>query len=241
VTDRYLILVPGLLCNDVVWAPQIRELEQLATVTVVDHGHIDTLDGMAEALIERAPARFAIAGHSMGGRVAMEVIRRVPERVLGAALLDSGAHPLRAGEAGEREAAGRYALLEQARNEGMRAMAWTWLQNMVHPSRLGDTELTDPILDMMCTKTPQIFAAQIHALLNRADATPLLPQIRCPTLVLCGQDDLWATAQQHRDIAAQIPDSRLAIIPECGHMSTLERPHAVTEAMREWLKEADGG
>lgn len=235
-TDAALILVPGLLCNEYVWRPQIRELSRMAAITVPDHGMLDSLGGMAEAIIQKAPPRFAIAGHSMGGRVAMEVVRRVPERVLGVALLDSGTHPLRSGEAGEREAGGRHMLLAQARSEGMRPMSWSWLQNMVHPSRLSDRALTEGILDMMCTKTPDIFAAQINALLTRPDATPVLAMLRGPTLVLCGNEDLWATPQQHRDIAAQVPDSRLVIVPECGHMSTLERPGEVVQAMREWLQ-----
>jgi pimeloyl-ACP methyl ester carboxylesterase len=231
-----LILVPGLLCNEYVWEPQMRELSRMAAITVADHGAMDSIGGMAEAIIERAPPRFAIAGHSMGGRVTMEVVRRVPERVLGMGLLDSGAHPLRSGEAGEHEAAGRRKLLAQARSEGMRPMSWTWLQNMVHPSRLGDRELTEGILDMMCTKTPEIFAAQIKALLDRPDARPLLDGVLCSTLVLCGNEDLWATPQQHREIAAKVAHSRLVIVPECGHMSTLERPEQVTQAMREWLQ-----
>jgi pimeloyl-ACP methyl ester carboxylesterase len=236
-TDTALILVPGLLCNDHVWAPQMSELSRMASITVPDHGAIDSLGGMAEAILERAPPRFAIAGHSMGGRVTMEVVRRAPERIMGVALLDTGVHPLGSGEHGEREAEGRYKLLEQARSEGMRAMAWAWLQNMVHPSRLTDRELTEGILDMMSIKTPAIFAAQIRALLNRQDAAPLLGGLRCPTLVLCGNEDAWASPQQHRDMAARVATSRLVIVPECGHMSTLERPDAVTQAMGEWLQQ----
>lgn len=233
--DRTLILVPGLLCNERVWAPQIRALESEWSIQVADHGKLDSLGGMAQAIIDKAPPRFAIAGHSMGGRVTLEVLRRVPERVTHVALLDTGAHPVAPGEAGQREAAGRYALLERARKEGMRAMAWLWLQNMVHPNRLNDQPLVEEILDMMSGMTPEIFEAQIRALLNRPDGKPVLQSIRCPTLILTGNEDSWAPPKQHEDMAALVPGSRLVVVPNCGHMSTLEQPEAVTEALRSWL------
>jgi pimeloyl-ACP methyl ester carboxylesterase len=239
-SDTALILVPGLLCNDYVWEPQIRELSNLASITVVDHGMLDSIEAMAEAIIETAPPKFAIAGHSMGGRATMEVVRRVPDRVLGAALLDCGAYPRKSGEAGEREKEHRHRLLGQAQSEGMRAMGWTWLQGMVHPSRLSDRALTEGILDMICTKTPEIFAAQVRALLERPDARPVLSQMPERTLILCGNEDLWATARQHREMAAAATGSTLVIVPECGHMSTLEKPREVTQALRQWLESIVG-
>jgi pimeloyl-ACP methyl ester carboxylesterase len=230
-----LILVPGLLCDEVVWAQQRAALAERVDVHVAHHGLLDSLGAMAQRIIDQAPSRFAIAGHSMGGRVALEVVRRVPDRVIALALLDTGATPLAPGEAGEREASGRYALLEASRRQGMRAMAWIWLQNMVHPSRLSDSALTEPILEMMARKTPDIFAAQIQALLSRPDARDVLPKIRCPALLLCGNEDAWAPVKQHGDMASVIPRSKLIVVPECGHMSPMERPEAVTEAFREWL------
>ncbi|MFO7277198.1 MAG: alpha/beta fold hydrolase [Pseudomonadota bacterium] len=230
-----LVLVPGLLCDETVWIPQREAFRNFLEVQIADHGRIDSLGGMAEAILDRAPPRFALAGHSMGGRVALEVVRRAPERVSALALLDTGHRGLPAGEAGERERAGRMRLLEMARREGMRAMGWQWLQGMIHPSRLQDRALIDPILDMIARKTPEIFEAQIRALLGRPDAVSLLPQIRCPTLVLCGREDAWSPYAQHREIAGLIPGSTLVAIPDCGHMCTLERPEAVNEALLRWL------
>jgi pimeloyl-ACP methyl ester carboxylesterase len=231
-----LILIPGLLCDATVWKPQVAAFGGRVQTVVADHGLLNSLGAMAEAIIERAPARFAVAGHSMGGRVALEVYRRVPERVTALALLDTGCHPVAPGEAGQKEAAGRYALLEAAKREGMRAMAWLWLQGMVHRTRLEERPLVDAILDMMASKTPEIFEAQIQALLSRQDARPLLNQISCPTLVLCGHEDSWSPVKQHQDIAAAIRNSKLVTVPECGHMSTLERPDAVNAALGDWLK-----
>jgi pimeloyl-ACP methyl ester carboxylesterase len=230
-----LILVPGLLCDEAVWQPQAKVLAAIADITIADHGVLDSLGAMAEAILARAPERFALAGHSMGGRVAFEVIRRAPERVAALGIFDSGFAPLPQGAAGEREIAGRQRLLALARNAGMRAMGQDWLQAMVHPSRLTDRALMNSIFDMIARKTPDQFEAQVRALLGRPDARPLLAQIACPTLVLCGREDNWSPLTQHMEMAELIPASHLVALAGCGHMSTLENPAQVTEAMREWL------
>jgi pimeloyl-ACP methyl ester carboxylesterase len=230
-----LVLVPGLLCGRAVWADQERALRARARIVVADHGSRDSLPAMAEAILQQVPGRFAVAGHSMGGRVALELVRLVPERIAGLALLDTNCDAIAVGEAGAREAAGRMALLERARRDGMRAMAWQWLQNMVHPTRLADQELTAAILAMFEQKTADIFEAQIHALLNRPDATALLATIRCPTLVLCGREDAWSTYERHLFMAQRIRRATLVAVPVCGHMSTMERPQAVSVAMTAWL------
>lgn len=230
-----LVLVPGLLCDSTVWEQQARALGAFTTIQITDHGKLDSLAKMAEAILERAPARFALAGHSMGGRVAFEVLRRAPERVIAVALMDTAYAPLSPGREGKAEAMGRYALLEVARTRGMRAMASDWVKNMVHPDRLQDAPLIESILTMMERKSPDIFAAQIKALLERPDAAPLLANIRCPALVLCGRQDAWSTLPRHEEMAQRIPGSRLVVIEDCGHMSTMERPEAVTDALRNWL------
>jgi pimeloyl-ACP methyl ester carboxylesterase len=196
---------------------------------------------MARVVLDREPERFALAGHSMGGRVALEILRRVPERVVGLAVLDTGFQPRDPGEAGERERAERFALVELARTQGMRAMAHRWVQNMVHPARLSDERLIESIVEMFGRKTPEIFAAQISALLNRPDATSVLSQIRCRTLVVCGREDAWSPLARHRDIAARIAGSTLAIIENCGHMAPMERPEPVTAAMKEWFENLSSG
>ena len=231
-----MLLVPGLLCDDAVWASQAAALTDIADVRVANNGETDSLGALAESIIAHAPPRFALAGHSMGGRIALEVARRVPERLIGFALLDTGYEALAPGEGGEREAAGRHALLAMARREGMRAMARTWLQGMVYPPRLTDEELVEPILDMFERRTPDLFAMQIRALLARPDATSVLPTLQCPTLVLCGREDTWAPPSRHDVMAKMIRHSTLEIIPDCGHMSPLERPRAVNQALRRWLE-----
>jgi pimeloyl-ACP methyl ester carboxylesterase len=226
------------MCNEAVWPAQRTGLADLAESQVIDYGLLDSLPAMAELVLAKAPARFALAGHSMGGRVAMEVMRQSPERVIALALFDTACHPRPAGEAGEAEQAQRYALLKLAQDQGMRVMGWQWLQRMVQEERLTDKALVEDILAMIALKTPAHFAAQIKALLDRPDAEPVLKTIRCPTLVLCGREDRWSPLARHEEMAGLIPGSRLVAVDACGHMSTMERPDAITAAMRSWLTEA---
>ena len=230
-----LILVPGLLCDAAVWQDQAAELSQRCTVHVAQHGTADTLGAMADAILVAAPPQFALAGHSMGGRVALEVWARAPQRITRLALLDTGYEGLPEGEAGERERAGRLRLLEVAQREGMRPMARAWARGMVHPDRLADSALMESIYAMLSRSTAQVFAAQIHALLNRPDRTALLATINVPTLVLCGREDSWSPLARHQAMAGQIPGSVLVDVPDCGHMCTMERPQALNQALQAWL------
>jgi uncharacterized protein (TIGR02246 family) len=234
-TEATLVLIPGLLCDEFVWSGQREALSAHARVWVPDHGSLDSLTEMALAVLRDAPAGpFALAGHSMGGRVALEVFRLAPQRVQRLALLDTGWLPRATGEQGEEERASRQALLDNARRLGMRAMGRQWARGMVHPAVI-DTPVFDAILDMIERKTPEVFAAQIRALLARPDASAQLLAIDCPTLVLCGREDGWSPLSQHLQMAAIIRGARLRIIEESGHMSTLEQPQAVTAALVEWL------
>lgn len=229
-----VVLLPGLVCDAAVWAHARERLEARAPVTIPDYGLLDSLGAMAEKVLRESPPRFALAGHSMGGRIAFEILRRAPDRVSALAILDTGVQPLASGEAGEREAAGRRELLAIAREQGMATMAARWVQGMVWAPRLKDEMLVQGVIDMFARRSAEMFAAQIRALLARPDASGLLAGIRCPTLVLCGEQDGWAPAQRHREMAAQIPDATLVLVPECGHMCTLERPEEVTRALLAW-------
>lgn len=231
-----LMLLPGLNCDAAVWAPQVAALKDQARCVIPAWSLRDSLTTMAEQVLAEAPTeRFSVAGHSMGGRVALEVFRLAPQRVERLALLSTGTHPLAVGEAGEKERAGRMLLLEIARAQGMRAMGQQWARGMVHRDRL-DTPLFEHVLDMLARGSAEQYAAQIKALLNRPDAGPLLPTIACPTLVLTGREDAWSGPAQHEAMAAAIPNATLAIIEHCGHMCTLEQPQAVNEALAAWLR-----
>ncbi|MEX2365364.1 MAG: alpha/beta hydrolase, partial [Pseudohongiellaceae bacterium] len=182
-----------------------------------------------------APDLFAMAGHSMGGRVALEVMRLAPEKVHRLALIDTGYAALAEGEAGEKEVKGRMARVKTAHEEGVAAMARDWVTGMVHPDRLNDATLIHDIIAMFERKTPAIFEAQIKALIERPDATSVLSDIDCPTTFIVGRQDAWSTPEQHEAMAEKVRHSRLEIIEDAGHMSTMEQPRAMTEVFWQWL------
>jgi pimeloyl-ACP methyl ester carboxylesterase len=233
-----LLLLPGLMCDRAAWAAQIDTLSDRCHCVVPHYGEFDSLAAMAgHVLREAPPGPLAVAGHSMGGRIAFEMWVQAPERIERLALLDTSYHPLPPGEPGERERAGRLALLEIARTQGLRVMAREWALGMVHPSRLA-MPLFDAVLDMFERGSVAAFEAQIRALLARRDATALLATIDVPTLVLCGHDDGWSPPSRHEFMHAQIAGSTLEVIADCGHMSTMERPELVNRAFAAWLDAA---
>jgi pimeloyl-ACP methyl ester carboxylesterase len=226
-----LVLLPGFLCDQTVWKQQISALSDVANpVSMEWTPEHDSILAMAEAVLRWAPERFALAGHSMGGRVAFQVYRLAPERVSKIAVLNTGSDAR-----SETEEPGRRRLLSIARSQGMRAMAVEWLKGMLPAYRQNDTPLVEEIIGMFERKTPDLFEIQMLALLGRPNVTPFLTHILCPALVLTGFDDAWSPPARHLEMAQSIRLSELVVVPKCGHMSTMERPDEVTAAMREWL------
>ena len=232
-----LVLLPGLMCDRTVWEHQLAALSDIADAHVVEWGPRHTsLVGMAEAALAEAPPKFALAGHSMGGRVAFEVFRKAPERITRIAVMNTGVTPLPAGEPGKEEERGRRRLLQIARTQGIRPMAEEWLKGMIPGHRQNDGALTGRIIEMFERKDADLFETQMLALLTRPDARPVLATIRCPALVLTGQDDIWSPPVRHQEIADAIgPSAQLVLVPQSGHMSTMEWPAEVAAAMRDWL------
>jgi pimeloyl-ACP methyl ester carboxylesterase len=227
-----LVLLPGFLCDQTVWKQQIADLSDLTDPVCMEwRPEHNSIVAMAEAVLRWAPPAFALAGHSMGGRVAFQVYRLAPERVTRIAVLNTGSDAR-----SETEEPGRRRLLEIARSQGMRAMSLEWLKGMLPAYRQTDSELVDEIIAMFERKSPDLFEIQMLALLGRPNATPLLAGIQCPALVLTGRDDTWSPPARHLDMAQLIPKSELVLVPKCGHMSTMERPGEVTAALRRWLK-----
>jgi len=231
-----LVLLPGLMCDAAVWEPLYPHLPAGTTPWVADYGMVHSLSAMAQGVLQQAPAeRFALAGHSMGGRVAMEVLRLAPLRVTHVALMDTGHLPRAAGDVGAQEAAKRHALLEVARTQGVRAMAQTWVQGMVHPDRLQDAALIEAVVTMFARKSADVFAAQIAALLDRPDASDVLRTLAVPTLLQCGAQDSWSPPAQHMEMQSLAPHAVLDVIGHAGHMAPMERPQAVAASLARWL------
>jgi pimeloyl-ACP methyl ester carboxylesterase len=224
-----VFLLPGLLCDETIWSDQRQALEAVADVVIPDFRHVNSIAAMAQLVLDAAPQRFAVAGHSMGGRVALEVFRMAPDKVERLALLDTGIHPRAPAEQTKRGE-----LIDLARTSGMEALAARWLPPMLH---LNHYALLAPLTEMVKRSTPETFANQQRALLDRPDARAALSSIRCPTLVLCGREDAWSPVPQHEEIAAAIPGAHLVIVEDCGHMSTVEQPKAVTKALQAWLSD----
>jgi pimeloyl-ACP methyl ester carboxylesterase len=229
------------MCDGAFWEPLQTPAPAGLTCQVVDYGDADTLTAMAQAALAVAPPQFALAGHSMGGRVALEVVRLARARVQKLILMDTGYLPLAAGEAGVKERAGRMALLEVARTQGVRAMCGEWLKGMVHPARLNDVALLEAITAMFARKSADRFARQLNALLTRPDASPVLAGLQAmglPTMLLCGRQDSWASVAQHEAIQALATKASLSIIEDAGHMVLMERPVETARSILQFLDAA---
>jgi pimeloyl-ACP methyl ester carboxylesterase len=224
-----IYLLCGLLCDEEVWQGQTAELRKQYDVCVASFQGFDSIGAMAAHVLDSAPERFSLAGHSMGGRVALEIYRRAPQRIERLALLDTGYEPVAPGEA-ERRAV----LVNKALEEGIMAIAATWAQPMIAPCN--QPAVLDRVIAMVGRMSGEVYAGQTRALLGRPDATPVLASIACPTLILCGADDAWSPADRHERMQALVPRASLNLIDDCGHMSTMERPGDVLAALQDWMQ-----
>jgi pimeloyl-ACP methyl ester carboxylesterase len=228
-----LLLLPGLLSDAFVWRAQCSDLAALADVQIADYRDCDSIEAMAQRVLATAPPEFAVAGHSMGGRVALEIQRVAGHRIRALALMDTATAPRADGEEVK-----RMRFVNLGFESGMAAVAREWLPPMVHPSRHADARFMAELGDMVQRFTPAQFAGQIRALLGRPDATPVLATISCPALVLCGRQDAWRSPEQHRAMAQGIAGANFVMVEECGHMAPVERPGPVTAALRALLDRA---
>ena len=228
-----VFLLCGLLCDETIWADIPSRLASVANARVMSFAGFTSIAGMADQVLAAAPPRFAVAGHSMGGRVALEVWRQAPERVTALALLNTGVHPPR-----ESEFESRGLLVRLARRHGMAALADEWLPPMMGASPDRVAQVMPALKAMVQRSTAESFAGQTNALLQRSDARPVLPSITVPTLLLSGTNDTWSSLSQHADMQRSVPRSTLVEIAGAGHMSPIERPDAVARALKGWLAAA---
>ncbi|HUY68445.1 MAG TPA: alpha/beta fold hydrolase [Alphaproteobacteria bacterium] len=225
-----LLLLPGLLCDEALWAHQVKALKDVAQCRVADLTGQDSVAGLARAALAKAPAKFALAGLSMGGYVALEIMRQAPERVLKLCLLDTSARPDTA-EQKER----RRLLMALSRQGKFRGVTPRLLPMLIHPERLSDKVLTGIVMGMAERVGREAFLRQQTAIMNRADSRPSLAKIRVPAQVIVGRQDALTPVEVCKEIADGIPGSQLTIIENSGHLSALEQPVTVGEIMRRWL------
>jgi len=228
----HLILLPGLLCDRALWEPQIAGLSDICTPWVADFTRDDSIAGMAERVLAEAPAQhFALAGLSMGGYVAMEIMRRAPQRVMRVALLDT-----RATLDTPEETARRHEFMRLAQTErGFAPITTRLLPLLIHSSRIKEEPMVRVIREMADRIGVEAYVRCQHAIISRPDFRSDLPRIECPTLVLCGREDALTPLHMHEELVGLIRTARLAVIEQCGHLSTLERPAEVNLALRDWL------
>jgi pimeloyl-ACP methyl ester carboxylesterase len=227
---KTLYLLCGLLCDEVVWEKQARALRDRYDVRIVSFLKQDSIEAMAAHVLSNAPDSFTLAGHSMGGRVALEVYRQAPQRIERLALLDTGYEGVVDGEVEKRAV-----LVNQALAEGIGSIAKAWGLPMLSPSHRRDAALVQAIIDMVERMSGQIYAAQTRALLGRPDATGVLESVACPSMILCGMQDGWSPPARHEQMATLVPHSILRLIEDCGHMAMMEQPDLILAAMEEWL------
>ncbi|RDV05582.1 alpha/beta fold hydrolase [Undibacter mobilis] len=230
-TSLPLVLVPGLLCSARLYAPQVEALWPNGPVTVADHRRDDDVAAIAKRILDNAPPRFALAGLSMGGYIAFAMMRLAPERIDRLALLDTSARPDT-----EEGKAGREKFIRMAQDGKLMEIVDTLTPKFLHRNHGGDERLKGIVRAMARETGVEAFVSQERAIMGRPDSRPLLSSIKCPTLVLVGDGDELTPPELAREIAGGIAGSKLVIVPDCGHLSTLEQPDAVNQALAAWLQ-----
>jgi pimeloyl-ACP methyl ester carboxylesterase len=230
-TSLPTVLVPGLNCSARLYGEQIPTLWRFGPVFVADHTRDTDIAAIASRILAAAPPLFALVGLSMGGYIAFEIMRQAPQRVAKLALLDTGARPET-----EEQTARRQTPMAAARAGNLLTVADESFVFFVHPDRHGDVALRDVVRAMAEDTGAQAYLRQQQAIMSRTDSRPSLSAIQCPTLVLVGAQDRGTPPELAHEIAGGIAGAHLVVVPECGHLSTIERPQAVTEALVAWMQ-----
>lgn len=226
-----LVLIPGLACNELLFEPVVQALEGRIDIHVADVRGPDTMEGLVEKVLSEAPAYFALAGLSMGGYIALEIALRFPDMVTKLALLDTKIRPDT-----EAEKDARRKLIELARNGEIDDVVDALVPRLLHPDNVNDADL-GRIIRIMAEETgTEAFIAQEEALLGRRDVSGLVGGIDAPTLIIVGDADAITPPEAAEEMHEALPHSRLVTISHAGHLTTLEQPEAVADALSEFLQ-----
>ncbi len=227
-----LVLIPGLLCDEHLWAHQVRDLAEVADIEVADITREDNIADLARAVLRRAPEKFSLAGLSMGGYVAHEIMRQEPDRVERLALVDTSARSDTPENTKKRKS-----MMDLAMHGKFKGVTPLLLPNLVHPDHVEKTGVGDVVLQMAENVGKDAFLRQQTALMHRVDSRPDLANINCPTLVLCGRDDALTPVEVHQEMADGIGDNaKLVVIEHSGHLAPLEQPEEVNRAFEQWMQ-----
>lgn len=226
-----LLLLPGTLCNEKLWEHQISYLTDIASVTVGDLTQNNTIEGMASSVLEKAPERFALAGLSLGGMVAIEIMRQASERVTHLALLDTNPRPPT-----DAQIEAWHKFIQMSKEGNFISITRDFLMpGLIRPANQ-ETSLTQTVIDMAEEVGADAMERQMTALMCRPDAFEVLPAIQCPVSVMVGEEDSVCPVEMSEEINREIPNSKLIVIEDAGHLSSLDNPLEVSYKLREWLQ-----
>lgn len=231
-----LLLVPGVLCSPRLFAAQMAALKGDADIVAPDWRKAplsvwDTWESAARWVLDQMPAqRFALAGLSLGGMLAVEIMQIAADRVTKLALLDTGMRSQSEAERAIRRA--RIRLANEGRFELVLGMQMT---RFIPAYRLPDKKLVDEVMTMCGEIGVEIYKRQEELAAIRADRRPDLPKIKCPTIVVCGRDDAATPLFLSEEMAAAIPGAELIVVEQCGHLVTMEKPEETNAVLKRWL------
>jgi pimeloyl-ACP methyl ester carboxylesterase len=226
-----ILLVPGLVSSPRIFAPVVSALWRQGPVTVANHIRDDNMGAIARRILAEAPPRFALAGHSMGGYIAFEIMRQASDRVAKLALINTQARP----DTPEATAR-RHGQIARAKGGEYHAILDELFSIFVHPSRRDRADLRQLVHDMGDDIGVDAFVRQQAAVMGRTDSRPTLAWIKCPTLVLTGDEDNTIPNSLSKEMADGIHGAKLTVIPHCGHLPQIEQPQATADALVEWLR-----
>lgn len=230
-TDRLpLLLLPGLLNDAELWRAQIADLSDIADCIVGDQTRGETMQAVVEDVLAQAPARFALAGFSLGGFVAQAILRTAPERVLRLALIDTSIHADSPERAKQRQTQ-RASVRLPGKFHGF---GDTLMRSYIDASRLDDYVLVQRVREMTARLGAEVFLRQ--SALDRVDGHDVLAGYRDPLLIVCGANDRITPLEISEEMRALVPHSNLVVLPDCGHLAPMEKPDEVSAAMRDWLR-----
>ena len=223
-------MVPGMMCDERIFSPQIEELSKNLEVTVADISSFPTVRELASDLLKKAPKSFSLLGHSMGGIIAMEIYSQEPNRIEKLILMDTNPKA----ELDEVKLKREPQIKDVREGKLLEVM-----RDEMKPNYLAESEnkssVLDVCMDMALSLGPDVFINQSRALQKRADQLNTIQSINIPVLIMCGSEDKLCTVERHEMMHNMISDSDLKIINNAGHMPTLEQPRETTEVLKEWL------